>query len=71
MCEWLQSLGEEEAATSFMEAWGGDNGTWMNGFLLPGCVLHNNALEATWKWLKNTRAVREAAEPQYKSLPRQ
>ncbi len=24
----------------------------MNGFLLPSYVLHNNALESTWKWLK-------------------
>ncbi len=45
-------MGVEDAATWFMEAWGGDNGTWMNGCLLPGCVLHNNALEASLKWLK-------------------
>ncbi len=52
ICQWLQTLDEEEAATWFAEAWGGDNGTWMNGFLMPGCALYNNALEATWKWLK-------------------
>ena len=45
-------LGEAEVASWFADAWGGENGTWMNGYLLPGCVLHNNALESTWKWLK-------------------
>jgi hypothetical protein len=25
----------------------------MNGLLKPSSVLHNNALEATWKWIKS------------------
>ena len=48
----LIELDEEGAAEWFTHAWGGDNGMWMNGFIAPGCVLHNNALESTWKWLK-------------------
>lgn len=53
ICAKMELLGEEEVAVWFREAWGGENGTWMNGLLMPGCVLHNNALEATWKWMKS------------------
>ncbi len=34
ICAKMESLGEEEVAVWFREAWGGENGTWMNGF--PG-----------------------------------
>jgi len=52
ICEELTLLHEAEAAQWFLPAWGGENGMWMNGFIAPGCVIHNNALESTWKWLK-------------------
>ena len=37
----MEECGEAEVAAWFMDAWGGENGTWVNGFLLPGCVLQD------------------------------
>ncbi len=52
ICEKLQELGEERAAEWFLGAWGGEHGMRMLGYIFPGCSIHNNALEITWKWLK-------------------
>ena len=45
-------MNDQRAAEWFGEHWGGEHGLWMLGFVFPGCSIHNNALESTWKWLK-------------------
>ena len=46
ICAKLQELDEQVAYEWFSGTWCGDNARWMNAYVQPGCVVHNNSLEA-------------------------
>ena len=58
ICAELISMGETRAADWFESTWCGEEKYWMLGYVYPGCAIHNNALESTWKWLKTNTCAK-------------
>ena len=52
----LTELGETRAADWFSKTWCED-AYWMVAYVSYGCVLHNNSIEGSWRWLKESAKV--------------